>query len=92
MEQNNVNGIRKKIEKNLEKLEWILSSNLLKDSFDYTGVCSRNNLHSTIKHIIDENKPILNYIVGDKDEQLDRLIDESVVMMKVIMKLARQTS
>ena len=42
------------------------SSNLLKESFDYTGVCSRNNLHSVLKHIIETDNPINNYLDDEK--------------------------
>jgi hypothetical protein len=35
-------------------------------SFDYTGVCSRNNLHSVLKHIIETDNPINNYLDDEK--------------------------
>ena len=38
------------------------SSNLLRESFDFTGVSSRNTLHSVLKHIIETDNPINNYI------------------------------
>jgi hypothetical protein len=44
-----------------------------------TGVCSRNNLHSVLKHIIETDNPINNYLDDEKpaDELDDESIDES---------------
>jgi hypothetical protein len=35
-------------------------------SFNYTGICFQDNLHSSLKHIIDENKPISTNYVFDQ--------------------------
>lgn len=44
------------------------SSNLLIDSFNYTGVCFQDNFYSSLEHIIGANKPISNYVFDELDQ------------------------
>jgi hypothetical protein len=61
------------------------SSNLSRESFGYTSDCSRNTLHSVLKHIIETDNPINNYINDEK--QLMKLMDLIEMMLCLMMKV-----